>query len=237
MSVVRKRSGALVSMHGGAHVQFPKFPFACVAILCSPLLAPTAIHAQETQAEKILRNADTVGFGACSPDDLNGGGCCGAPGRRWCSTLPSCTDPSSNTRRTDSYGQVSLCNLPAPSCSASFSENQASAARKTPDFDVTFYLTSDIHYWRTSFRLPDQVRHVRLMNEFHGLGKRWPAGIGFSPELIASPLGVVMAGDLTTFGQAEELGAYRLLYEPGTSAASIAYPVYHGLGNHDVNPD
>lgn len=237
MSVVRRRSAALVSIHGGAHVQFPKFPFACVAILCSPLFAPTAIHAQETQAEKILRNADTVGFGACSPDDLNGGGCCGAPGRRWCSTLPSCTDPSSNTRRTDIYGQVSLCNLPAPSCSASFSEDQASAARKTQDFDVTFYLTSDIHYWRTAFRLPDQVRHVRLMNEFHGLGKRWPAGIGFSPELIASPLGVVMAGDLTTFGQAEELGAYRLLYEPGTSADSIAYPVYHGLGNHDVNPD
>ena len=197
------------------------------------------IHGQETTAEKILRNADApflnLSTGGCSPDDLNAGGCCGAPGRRLCSTLPSCTNPSGNHRQSDPFDASVVCELPKPSCSQLFAANQMLAQNPNGPLDVTFYLTSDIHYWRNSFRLPDTVRHVRLMNEFPGLGQFWPPGIGFPNTTFPQPQGVVIAGDLTVFGQKEELGAYRLLYEQGQTADSIQYSVFPGLGNHDID--
>ncbi|HEV3198895.1 MAG TPA: hypothetical protein VGZ73_13345 [Bryobacteraceae bacterium] len=218
----------------------PRSSLTCLPVVLACLfvtLTPIAVPAQETAAEKILNHADIAL--KCEPDRLdvsnNAGGCCGAPGRRLCSHLPSCTDPGDNKARVDPYSGGVWCESATSSCSTSFADSQQVAQAKNTPFDVSFYVTSDVHFFRTSFRLPDQVRHVRMMNEFHGLRRTWPASIGFPDSPFPRPWGVLMAGDLTLEGKAEELGAYRLLYEPGTTADSIVYPVFQGLGNHDID--
>ena len=193
--------------------------------------------AQTTQGESILDNPDIAL--SCQPDSLNikgnANGCCGAPGRRLCSHLPSCTAPGNNDSRIDPYDGQIVCEQPTASCGQAFADFQAQAAAGTSSRDFTFYLTSDIHPWRESFRLPDQVRHVRIMNAFTGLGLKWPAGIGFDNIPFVDPWGLIVAGDLTESGAKEELGAYRLLYEQGTIADSTRFRVFHGLGNHDID--
>ena len=219
-----------------SHLNFLPVVLACLVVT----LLPMAVHAQETATEIILNNADTDLLNrtirqTCEPDRLNAGGCCGSPGRRLCASLPVCTEPVGNKPRVDDYSPGVWCESARSSCSPAFADFQQVTQTKTSTFDVSFYVTSDVHYFRKSFRLPDAVRHVRMMNEFHGLQLSWPVLIGFPNSTFPRPLGVLMAGDLTLEGKAEELGAYRLLYEQGTTADSIVYPVFHGLGNHDID--
>ena len=218
-------------------------------------------RAQGSLAENILKTSDGA---KCDPQGLIGIGCCGAPGRRMCVST-TCTSLSTgnqafpftgaNQQRNNPYGlgliidfddhgkpvgisyqsQV-LCNIAPPSCDAGLVNLRNTFASQADGMDITFFATSDIHFFREGWALADQVRQVQEIGSLGKLGMLWPANIGMPSPLpsIHEPLGVVLAGDLGTNKGAEELGAFRMLWEHGTMQDSIAYPIYAGLGNHDL---
>jgi hypothetical protein len=233
---------------------------AILAVVCA--LGSLPGKAQSSLAEKILETSDIP---SCDPSGLKGVGCCGAPGRRQCATT-TCTNLSSgsqsfpltglNQQRKDPYNsgliidvdrfgvpvgasyQASIdCNIPPPSCDDALVKLRDSFSSTADGMDITFFATSDIHFFRESFGLPEEVRHVQEINSLGKLGMSWPPNIGIPGPLpsIHEPLAVVVAGDMGTNGGAEELGALRMLWEHGTMQDSLAYPIYAGLGNHDIN--
>ncbi len=164
--------------------------------------------------------------GVCQPQRQSSSfwetGCCGAPGRRFCAQIlhpgkgPSgasygCTDPANNL--VDN-GQCDM--RPFTSENA----NVLPAARPSAGTDVRFVVTSDLHYFRESYNLSDQINHVAHINEY-----------GAQKNIAA----VVLAGDFLTGKGDAKLGAYRLMWEKDTIPGSIRFPVYLGLGNHDTS--
>jgi cytolysin (calcineurin-like family phosphatase) len=129
------------------------------------------------------------------------------------------------------------------------------------DEEVVFVFISDVHACRMGSGLSpnceqegktDQnlLRHITALNGIPG--KRWPADIngvatGFSAagKPIGAPRGVVVGGDMTDDGggqTAEPAEGSQILqfshrYQQGVGSDRVHFPVYAGLGNHDLDQD
>lgn len=94
------------------------------------------------------------------------------------------------------------------------------------------------------------LRHVAAVNAVHELS--WPMEIDGRPSGLASagrridrPLGLVLGGDMTDDGggqmkvpgEGRQLQQFISRYQEGTGPDRVHYPVYTGLGNHDLDQD
>ena len=200
-----------------------------------------------TDPLKVLTFRDTSNGGVCVPmkavdndSDLQkyGGGCCASPGRRGCENTPSAptTYPAcfniAPMLLNDPYGSGQLCTLPE------VTPDPAIPLLGKDGRDTTFYVTSDLHFFRRTFELTDQLEHVQKVKNFAATNPLWPTGTGIPANTpVPVPSAVIVDGDLTTYGAADNLGAYRISWERGTIPDSIQYPVLFGLGNHEVDSD
>ena len=107
-------------------------------------------------------------------------------------------------------------------------------------FDVTFFVAADTHFDPPPDS--DTYYHVRAMNRIPGT-ELWPKKIdgklthfGGAGLKLNNPKGVVLAGDIVDKAGADALGLFRQRYEQGLGDKQINFPVYLGLGNHDINP-
>ena len=130
-----------------------------------------------------------------------------------------------------------------------------------PAIDATFVFTSDIHACRMGSGLSPHCaaegktdanlrRHIAAINRLPEM--RWPREIDAAPTGLASagtmigkPLGVVIGGDMTDDGggqvtlpgEGTQLLQFSRRYQEGPGADRIHFPVYVGLGNHDLDQD
>ncbi len=211
------------------------------AVLISAGLGSWVASAQEPYT--ILTYSDYLG--SCNPQkdgssNSNVAGCCGSPGWRECALSasgkagsPGCTDPDQNKLRNNSYDSTVVCNLGGPYA-------LPPPVVTTPN-DATFYVMSDLHYNRPEFWFFAQSYFPGALNTFALSGRQWPVNAGIpAGDTVNRPVAAVIAGDMTTGGGVEELGEYRTVWEPtltGTAlygASSFQFPVFPGLGNHDV---
>lgn len=127
--------------------------------------------------------------------------------------------------------------------------------------DVTFLFISDVHACRMNSGLSpncqregktDQnlLRHITTLNGI--ADKRWPVEIRSVPtnianagEPIGTPRGIVVGGDMTDDGggqtiepeEGTQLLQFSHRYQQGTGPDRVHFPVYAGLGNHDLDQD
>lgn len=106
--------------------------------------------------------------------------------------------------------------------------------------DFTFFLTSDPHYgyqqWDDNERANKEA--IADMNQLPGTPYR------YGSEVVSTPLGVVVPGDLTSQGHAvnwsgfpngkEWVSGFDQDYEVNGNGL-LRYPVYEGYGNHDIH--
>ncbi|MCV3239136.1 metallophosphoesterase [Mesorhizobium sp. ZC-5] len=136
---------------------------------------------------------------------------------------------------------------------------QQGAAR--PAIDATFLFSNDIHTCRMGDGLSPNcqeegktdanlLRHIAALN---GISEqRWPADIGGVASGLAGagqkvdiPLGLVIGGDMTDDGggqvaepgEGTQLQQFSQRYQQGAGPDSVHFPVYTGLGNHDLDQD
>lgn len=135
------------------------------------------------------------------------------------------------------------------------------AARAQATTDVTFLFINDVHACRTSKGLSPNckeegktdenlLRHIRALNRIDEA--TWPeaidsatTGLRSAGERAARPRGIVLAGDMTDDGggqRAEPEEGFQLLqfsqrYQKGDGDDEVHFPVYAGLGNHDLDQD
>lgn len=135
------------------------------------------------------------------------------------------------------------------------------ARTEEPGIDATFIFTSDIHACRMSSGLaPDclqegktdenLLRHIAALNRI--AEQAWPADINGTPSGLAgagrkmdTPLGVVVGGDMTDDGggqvavpsEGTQLQQFSQRYQQGVGPDRVHFPVYAGLGNHDLDQD
>ena len=157
---------------------------------------------------------------------------CGSPGAAACFTNLKCAP--SNSLQIDSFSGQDLCNLTAPSCTP-VSQFPVTTANGS---DITFLVITDTHL-RNGYSITDaqHLEHTQAINMISNLGLNWSqAGAGFDnlPFAVSQPPSIVTTGDATDYGQEDNLGAFRMLYEQGMTTDAINYRVYPGLGNHDV---
>jgi cytolysin (calcineurin-like family phosphatase) len=199
------------------------------------ILTPAPAHGQQVLFN-IIQQADLSSSCDASYTDSGGAyGCCGSPGRRECARdlnptkwfSTGCTDPAANVY----YSAATVCDLPTP---VPFPEPLPATAPASGT-DFTFYVASDMHPGRESFAVLTQAQQVAAINNMGSQGLLWSlGGPGLPATPIAAPAGIWFAGDMTTKGADEELGQFRLMWEQGWTQDSIRYPVYVGLGNHDL---
>jgi cytolysin (calcineurin-like family phosphatase) len=121
-----------------------------------------------------------------------------------------------------------------------FSEGYAISQNKSykriiPNRNVTVVVAADLHF----DLLPetDQYYHVVTINNLEN--KFWfPKNVskGIVRKAIKKLDGVILAGDMFDKSRPEILNLYRQRYEKGSGECRIHFPVYPGLGNHDINP-
>lgn len=131
-----------------------------------------------------------------------------------------------------------------------------------PSIDATFVFTADIHACLVSGNKlgpncvqegktdANLLRHVAALNRITDY--RWPTAIGGiatglagAGDKIAVPLGIVIGGDMTDDGggqvrvpgEGHQLLQFSSRYQQGTGPDRVHYPVYNGLGNHDLDQD
>ncbi len=211
------------------------------AVLVSAL-APPLVRAGDSQPDTIFTWSDA--FGSCNPQSGSTSGCCGGPGRRECGYVinwnkwlgPGCTDPGDNITRINSYDtdDHNVCDLPHPTTGApAVPFDFLSSSPEGTQF--TFYAASDLHYFRSGFDYVNQAYSGFDVNLFAAQHWAWPAGSGIpASDKINPPDVIVFPGDLTTGGGVDELGAFRLIWEPGDYSWGNKFPIYPGLGNHDL---
>lgn len=134
-------------------------------------------------------------------------------------------------------------------------------ARPSSALDASFVFISDVHACRMNSGLSpncqqegktDQnlLRHVHALNALpDGL---WPEAIdGRATNLVSAgrrigvPLGVVVGGDMTDDGggqvvmpsEGTQLLQFSQRYSQGVGDDRVHFPVYAGLGNHDLDQD
>jgi cytolysin (calcineurin-like family phosphatase) len=127
--------------------------------------------------------------------------------------------------------------------------------------DLTFVFSNDIHTCRMGEGLsPNCVQEgktdANLLRHIAGVNSvpahRWPAEINGAPtglrgagEAIAVPRGLVIGGDMTDDGggqiaephEGTQLIQFSHRYQQGTGPDRVHFPVYCGLGNHDLDQD
>ena len=134
-------------------------------------------------------------------------------------------------------------------------------AAELPDIDATFVFASDVHACRMGSGLSPSCaaegktdenlrRHIAAINRLPEL--RWPARVGGKPAGLVSAgarigrlLGVVIGGDMTDDGggqvvqpgEGTQLMQFSHRYQEGPGPDRIHFPVYVGLGNHDLDQD
>lgn len=138
----------------------------------------------------------------------------------------------------------------------------ARAENPWPAIDSTFIFAADVHAClvtadtlspnceqegKTDANL---VRHVRAINQIEH--KDWPRNIGGidtglqnAGKAIGRPHGVIMGGDMTDDGGGQvkvpgvgwQLQQFANRYRQGTGLDEVHFPVYNGLGNHDLDQD
>ncbi|TXH21686.1 MAG: hypothetical protein E6Q99_09680 [Elusimicrobia bacterium] len=126
--------------------------------------------------------------------------------------------------------------------------------------DVTFYVTSDLHFHESKEYTADSHQgHVLQINRLKDV--KWPLWQGFvgsASGKIGPPVGVVINGDYTHYGHEKELGIFREFYERGRKRSDlpfwitadpdialvfwkittpIDYPTWVGFGNHELMGD
>jgi cytolysin (calcineurin-like family phosphatase) len=130
-----------------------------------------------------------------------------------------------------------------------------------PPIDVTFLFAADIHACRMASGLnpncqeegktdENLLRHIAALNGMAGY--RWPTEIGgTTTDLagagmpIAIPAGLVVGGDMTDDGggqialpgEGTQLLQFSQRYQQGLGEDRVHFPVYAGLGNHDLDQD
>jgi len=135
------------------------------------------------------------------------------------------------------------------------------ATARAADTDATFVFAGDIHACRIGSGLSPHCeeegktdaslrRHIAALNRLPEM--RWPRNVGGAPSRLASagstigkPLGLVIGGDMTDDGggqvtlpeEGRQLLQFSHRYQEGTGPDHIHFPVYAGLGNHDLDQD
>ena len=112
--------------------------------------------------------------------------------------------------------------------------------------DITFFVVADTHFDPPPES--DQYYHTIAMNSVCGstnnkIASVWPKFIncnvtnfGSNGEKIAIPKGVIIAGDITDRAEPRSLKLFKSRYEKGDGDKVLNFPVYVGLGNHDLDP-
>ena len=137
---------------------------------------------------------------------------------------------------------------------------RAATARKRPN-DVTFLFINDVHACRMGNTLSPQctaagktdanlIRNIAALNNI--TRHKWPetidgksTGLASAGDPIATPEGVIVCGDITDDGGGQtseprmgsQLVQFSRRYRQGTGIDQVHYPVYVGLGNHDLDQD
>lgn len=127
--------------------------------------------------------------------------------------------------------------------------------------DVTFLVINDVHACRIGDALSpgcasegktdaNLLKHVAAVNNVDAF--RWPTeidgrqtGLIGAGQRIAKPRAIVACGDLTDDGggqtallrEGAQLRQFAQRYEEGPGPGRVKYPVYVGLGNHDLDQD
>jgi cytolysin (calcineurin-like family phosphatase) len=130
-----------------------------------------------------------------------------------------------------------------------------------PPIDATFLFAADVHACRMASGLSPNCqeegktdenlrRHIAALNRIAEY--RWPmevgeaaSGLSGSGVPIAPPLGLVVGGDMTDDGggqiilpqEGTQLLQFSQRYQQGVGADRVHFPVYTGLGNHDLDQD
>ena len=133
------------------------------------------------------------------------------------------------------------------------------AAWAVPPVDATFLFIADVHACRMAGDLSPNcrqegktdanlLRHVAALN---GIADRqWPVEIGgvatglrSAGARIGTPLGIVVGGDMTDDGggqvtqpsEGTQILQFSQRYQQGLGPDRVHFPVYAGLGNHDLD--
>jgi cytolysin (calcineurin-like family phosphatase) len=127
--------------------------------------------------------------------------------------------------------------------------------------DATFVFTNDVHACRMGDGLSPNceqegktdanlLRHIAGINNVPA--QMWPEEIAGAPTglagagtRMATPLGVVIGGDMTDDGggqvavpgEGTQLRQFSQRYQQGLGPDRVHFPVYCGLGNHDLDQD
>ena len=146
-------------------------------------------------------------------------------------------------------------------CLGAAGDKRADAQTESNAIDVTFIFTNDVHACRMASGLSlgcaaqgktddNLLRHIDAINKI--TESAWPADIGGMPtgleragQKIDTPLGVVVGGDLTDDGggqvtlpsEGTQLLQFSHRYQQGVGPDRVHFPVYLGLGNHDLDQD
>lgn len=138
---------------------------------------------------------------------------------------------------------------------------RAAAFAAIPPTDVTFLVINDIHACRMGNDLSPNcaregktdanlIRHIKALNSISG--KTWPTAIDGKPTVLFSagtpilrPRGIIVCGDVTDDGggqtaeprEGSQLLQFSHRYQQGHGRDRVHYPVYVGLGNHDLDQD
>lgn len=112
--------------------------------------------------------------------------------------------------------------------------------------DVTFFVAADLHFDPPPET--DQYYHVASMNSICGIFDTTKAltfpeeiegnktNFGSGGRKINIPNGVILVGDITDRAEPSSLKLLKERYEIGTDTNQVHFPVYVGLGNHDLDP-
>ncbi|WP_421872835.1 metallophosphoesterase [Pararhizobium sp.] len=138
----------------------------------------------------------------------------------------------------------------------------AAASKAWPTIDATFLFTADVHTCLISGGVlspncaqegktdANLLRHVAALNRIAEF--EWPTqingvatGLGGAGKKIATPLGLVIGGDMTDDGggqvkvpgEGHQLLQFSSRYQEGAGPDRVHFPVYNGLGNHDLDQD
>ena len=138
---------------------------------------------------------------------------------------------------------------------------KAASFERERDDDVTFLFINDVHACRMGKGLSPHcaeqgktdanlLRHVRALNNI--THRHWPTdidgvrtGLASAGRPVARPRGIIMCGDITDDGggqtaeprEGPQLFQFSRRYQQGTGPDRVHYPVYVGLGNHDLDQD
>ncbi len=119
------------------------------------------------------------------------------------------------------------------------SDSLAGPARKD-NLDVTFLVTADLHFGATTVMTTKQKAEVTItcaeaqqimITEMNNItGKPFPKEVGGE---VGRPLGLLIAGDLTEYGKADQWQEFVKFYGLTGREGQLKMPVHESLGNHD----